>query len=152
MAVLPDSVVDALHEGIPTLISKPRLCQRVKTAHPVSRRQPSAAPSVGSTVDSLRYLDRLERSESDSAVRSRLSKRSDQLRLPSVQQSHMKYPSYLALDLVEHTTLRAGQKRELVNMCKSLHAGSDDRCNELVKKWLDDNHSASHNTFLSGAA
>lgn len=139
LATLPHSVIDALHEGIPTLISKPRLAQRIKTAHPINRRQPSAAPSTGSAIDSLRYLDRVEKSENYSEMRSRLSKRTDQLRLPVVQQSHMKYPPYLALDLVERGTLRASKKREQVNLCKSLHAGSDNRCNELVRKWLENN-------------
>ena len=48
------------------------------------------------------------------------------------------YPTYLALNTVEHNSIRADQKQQVINKWKSVHAGSDERCSEMVKKWIAD--------------
>lgn len=135
-AALPETVTSALHEGVPTSLSMPKIRKRIQTA-PVYGRCPIRQQYLTNPEpsDPLRLLERVETSEGFYAMRNRLTKKANAF-MPT--QRKQDFPNYLALDPLEEHVMRTNMKRQAVNRWKQLHAGNDERCSFLVQKWIQD--------------
>lgn len=141
---LPNNSASALHEGVPTALTMPKIKRRIKTAPAYARRTSDTAviPSQNEIkFDPLHLLERVETSDGLSKIRDKLA-RKDSSSADSAaahwKRTRADYPQYLALDSLEEKRIRANNKQQMVERWKKFHAGSDDRCSALVKKWIDD--------------
>lgn len=136
---LPKTSTAALHDGVPTMLSRPSITRRIKTA-PAHGRTDSTMllkPTDVELNDPLRLLERIETSDGFCEMRNRVAsgKRSAHA-LQSSKWTTRDVPSYLALDPLEKDVFRSNKKRQAIDQLKRVHAGSDDRCSELVRQWI----------------
>jgi len=136
---LPNSTISALHEGIPTQLTMPNIQKRIKTA-PIRRNSDLSIASSTPTLDPIQLLVRVGTSHGFRELRERIARKDSRLQPCQIamRKPSSSYPTYLALNTVEHNSIRADQKQQVINKWKSVHAGSDERCSEMVKKWIAD--------------
>ena len=141
---LPNTATSALHEGVPTALTMPKIKRRIKTAPAYARRASetvaiSAQPAT--KLDPLRLLERVETSDGLSKIRDKLA-RKDNSAADTTGSTSKKaiadYPQYLALDSLEERRIRANNKQRMVEKWKKFHSGSDERCSAMVRKWIED--------------
>lgn len=141
---LPGTSSSALHDGIPTALTMPKIKRRIKTA-PAYRHSSDTALAASQSseitrLDPLRLLERVENSSTSySKVRDTLARKENtEGPVGAWRKARAAYPQYLALDSLEEKAIRANTKQQMVNRWKKFHAGSDERCSDMVKKWIQD--------------
>lgn len=137
---LPKTVTTALHEGVPTILSRPKILRRIKTAPSFGRKQDTLPHNkIDTTVsDPLRLLGRVETSDGFLGIRNRIARKgSAALFSASQQKVEKEIPNYLALNPLEAYEIRANLKQQAVDRCKLFNAGNNERCSESVKRWLE---------------
>ncbi|XP_067934204.1 uncharacterized protein [Watersipora subatra] len=147
---LPETVTSALHEGVPTILSRPKILKRIKTA-PVSGRQPNnllSSELQASMADPLQMLKRVETSDGFLTVRDRLVRKKSAISARSDQQKSARdFPRYLALDPLEAISIRTNIKQQAVKKCKQMHAGSDEQCSFLVNGRIECHANKESNSY-----
>ena len=141
---LPNTATSALHEGVPTALTMPKIKRRIKTAPAYARRTSetvaiSAQPAT--KLDPLRLLERVETSDGLSKIRDKLARKDNSASDTTGSASKKEiadYPQYLALDSLEERRIRANNKQQMVEKWKKFHSGSDERCSAMVRKWIED--------------